>query len=193
MTMKKQILSLAAGAALVFAAQNSFAGSVPAGSVDYSVTLNGGCTVVTPAAGPIALDGGAGLNVPYTNLAAVSAGSVTVNCSNTLAYGVCVDGGLYANLVTRHLDGQLPDLTPGTDQLVYDLKVAGISVGDLGCTGVEATYVETAAWTNPVGGLVPGLTGNALDQTYDLTADVIIPPASLPGTYTDTVALTVVW
>lgn len=194
--MKKQIFSLAAGAALVFAAQSSFAGSAPAGDFDYQVILTGGCTVTTAASGLIPL----GTQASYAgDILGVAAGSVVVKCSN-MAYGICVNGG-----TNPDSGNSTRRLTDGTNFLSYDLKVdlgaGAVSVGDNGCNAVAGIGADTAAWANPIGGAVTvgppvtaGLTGTGADQTYNLTADVTIPVTSVPGTYVDnTVLLTVIW
>jgi spore coat protein U-like protein len=197
MTMKKQILSLAAGAALVFAAQNGFAQTSPlaAGSLNYEVILNGGCSVIT-SLGSGAIKNLATQSAPYTDVTA-DAGSVTVNCTNTTPYAICVDGGKTPTATTRQLKGIAP-LT-ATDLLAYDLKGAlgadtKVTVGDKGCLPWVA---ETAAWADPLGGAItagiPTATGTSLDQTYNLTADVTIATTAKPGTYQDLVTLNVVW
>lgn len=192
--MKKQILSLAAGAALVFAASNSFAGSAAGGSIDYQVVLTGGCTVTTTPTTPIPLgtqDSVAG------NITGATAGTLGVTCSNATDYGICVGGGSNTDGTTRYLDGLAP-LTSGTDQLAYDLKIGGVSVGDDGCAALAGAGTDTATWADPLGapaGVIDGsISGTAAEQLYNLTADVIIPITAKVGTYEDTgVLLTVVW
>lgn len=189
MTMKKQILSLAAGVALVFAASNSFAGAAPAGQLDYTVLLNAGCTA-SVSAGPISLDGGLGVNAPYIDLENVAAGNVTVNCSNTTLYAICFDGGTAPGASARTLTDPV-----STDTLTYNLKDAsgGTVVGDAGCNDLGGP-ADTAVWAAPWGGVGPQtLIGNATDQVYNVFADVTIPPASTPGTYSDSIQVTVVW
>ncbi|MCI5193722.1 MAG: hypothetical protein D3915_11460 [Candidatus Electrothrix sp. AU1_5] len=189
--MKKQILSLAAGAALVFAAQSSFAGSVVAtgGPLAYDVELTAGCTASVVGGGNLSTQ-----SSPYAPVIDAPAGVVTVNCTNTTAYGVCVDAGLNDDTTTRLL---LSD--DGVSTLAYrldtDNAAVGTPVGDVGCAALEvsagdpSTYTDTTTWGDA---MVSG-TGDATDQTVNLYADVVISTDSVPGTYTDTVTVTVVY
>lgn len=196
--MKKQILALAAGAALLTAASSSFAATFTAspavvGNLGYSAVLTAGCeaSLTQPA-------------VPFVNQTTYagdalnkSAGSVSVKCSN-MAYKVCFNAGTKPTAAidaNRRLDGVAP-LVPGTDMLSYTLKATGgilgataTLVGDKNCVG---TGGYTA--TNPTAD--NGISDNG-DGTntiiYSLTADVTIPTNSKPGTYNDAVAVNIVW
>jgi spore coat protein U-like protein len=182
-TMKKQILSLAAGAALLLAAQSSFAvGMVTAtGSpLSYDVVLTAGCTASVVGGGNLSTQ-----SPPYAPVADALAGTVTVNCTNTTVYGVCVDAGLNDGGTGAR------NLADGANLLPYTLDNAvgaGTLVGDGGCTAVEATYGGDTTVDSMVSG-----TGDTTDQTVDLYADVTVLPTSAPGTYSDTVDVTVVW
>ncbi len=186
--MKKQILALAAGAALLTAASSSFAGSVGAGDFDYQVTLTGACTVTTGASGIIILGN---KNSFAGDIVDAPAGSITIKCSN-MAYGVCVNGG------TNPLASTSRRLTDGTNYLKYILSTTTGTTTDVGDAGCSAWVAETAAWANPIGGAivagVPGATGTGADETINLYADVTIPVDAKPGVYNDNnVTLTVIW
>lgn len=182
--MKKQLITLAAAAALLVAAQNSFAASAPAGTHNYQVILTSTCVVTTPADGSlITLGTQDGFDGNITN---EPAGTVEITCSN-IPYGICVSGTATSDATTRYLTHTVIP----ANKLAYALKSGGTSVGDDGCnpfTGVA----ETAAFASPVGGAVTavppvtaGLQGSGGLQIYDFFADVTIPPTAVPGTYRD--------
>ncbi len=185
--MKKQILALAAGAALLVAAQNSFAGYVNAtgGPLSYNVVLQAGCTAGVAGGGTLATK-----SAPYTPVTDALAGAVTVNCTNSTNYKVCVDDGLQGNGSTRRLaDGA----SPVEHYLTYILSSAtgtSTDVGDAGCKTLGGTSApgDTATWAAPISG-----TGDTTDQTVNLYADVSIATTDVPGTYADTVVVSVVW
>lgn len=189
--MNKQILVLAAGAALLTAAQSSFAGSAPAGSVNYQVVLEDSCVVSAFGGGPINL----GSQPSYAgNKTVTGVGNVTLTCSN-MAYGICVSGGSnYIAGVTR----RLKDTAFPANYLVYDLQDASnnTSVGDRDCAPfISGGYTETANWAYPFGGSpVPGIPGTGGSQSFSMNAIVTIPTNSIPGVYSDNgVQLTIVW
>lgn len=185
--MNKQILVLAAGAALLTAAQSCFAGSVPAGSVNYQVVLNPGCTVNSFAGGG-AFDLGNYSSVGGDQTVP-SVVNVDITCA-TMAYGICVSGGTYYTLTTRRLKDA------GANYLNYDLQDASndTPVGDKGCNAFAAIGADTAPWADPFGGPVPGITGTLGNQTFSMNAVVTIPSNSAPGLYSDdNVMLTIVW
>jgi spore coat protein U-like protein len=193
MTMKKQILSLAAGAALVFAASNSFAGSEAAGSVKYQVVLTAGCTVSTPLGSGAVLDlNGGPIGLPYPATLTKPAGQVSVTCSN-MPYKVCVNAGSNPTTAvdgTRRLAGTgvAPLATP-TDMLSYTLKDnASTLVGDKGCNAVDVTYTDTTADS-----AISDTGDGSTVKDYILTADVTIGTGAKPGIYQDTVTAMIVW
>jgi spore coat protein U-like protein len=175
---------------LTASAQSSFAGSASGGSINYQVVLQESCAVIVSAgSGPLDL----GSYPSYDGDVTVPiAGSVTVLCSNNLAYGICVSGGTYYTASTR----RMKDTATPPNYLNYDLQNAAdsASVGDKNCDSFASIGADTAAWADPIGGPVPGLTATAGNQPFDLKAVVTVPADSPPGSYSDNgVQLMVVW
>jgi len=188
--MKKQLITLASAAAILVAAQSSFAGSTNAGNLNYQVTLNPGCSASVTSPGPWPTQ-----NPAYSSFSA-GAGDVTVTCTKTTPYGICLNGGLQPN---PPIPGPgTRQLASGANKLTYTLQSAGAysqgpDLGDSGCATYTG-FADSAAWANPIGGALFGLVGDAPNpQVYNLTANVAIPPNAVPGTYTDTVAVNVVF
>lgn len=183
--MKNKKFAFAAGAVLLLAAEQSGAGQItpsPAGKLNYHIRLEGTCTA-SVTSGTITL----GTQVSYAgNIAATApgaAGTISVTCAS-MPYKVCVNGGDNPASPYR----QLKHTVTPTALLKYDLKFSGTVVGDQNCLAAGAP-TETAAWIGPI--LATGT--NAL-QTFPLTANVLVPADSIPGTYRDTaVAVTIVW
>lgn len=180
--MKNILFSFAAGAVLLLAAEQSGAGSLNAGNLDYRIALVGSCTA-TVTGGTINL----GTQVSYAGDIAAStpgaAGTISVTCSS-MPYKICVNGG--ANPATPYR--RLKHTVTPTALLNYDLKFSGTVVGDKTCLAAGAP-TETADWANPV-----SASGTGVAQSFPLTANVVVPTNSIPGTYQDpAVAVTIVW
>ncbi|MCI5193924.1 MAG: hypothetical protein D3915_12495 [Candidatus Electrothrix sp. AU1_5] len=168
------------GAGFLIAAQNSSAGSLDAGDLNYHVALVGSCTA-SVTNGTISL----GSQFAYDgNILNAGAGNILVTCTNGMSYKLCVNGGNAPTSSHRRLE----HTTSAGNFLEYDLNYLGTVLGDKDCLAAGA-LTETAAWANPINAVgIGGL------QTYTLTADVFVPVDSIPGTYKDAaVAVTVLW
>ncbi|MGX9727569.1 MAG: spore coat protein U domain-containing protein [Candidatus Electronema sp. VV] len=179
--MHKKLLALAAGAALITAAQNGFAGTLGASSMDYSVTLADACTAASASGqsyGPYAT------NTP--DLLNQGAGGINVICPAGLNYRIMVDGGLNSTGATRQLsDGAGNNIT----YTLYDQNTS-LTVGDANPLDPAYTPVgghSAASWANGIDG-----TGNNWGNWHPLVADILISSAPA-GTYNDSVGVVVTW
>lgn len=186
----RKVLWLAIGAALLAGAPSVLAEQTSV-TAEYSMELEGNCTI--SATGQIFG------TQPYdrtTHVTGEAAGSVTVTCPNGTNYDWGINGGLHweagSYLYYRHLEGPGPDYVPY--ELMYD-PTHGL--GDRGLELIDPSYTPVSAPSGldsavQIGG---ALVGNGGAQTYNLTANIYlnIDTPHAPGTYSDTVTVTVVW
>jgi len=182
----KNVIIFAAGAALLVAAQSSFANTQSGGTLNYSITIVGNCTVTSTSIG-----GGFGMyGTTHADLTNQSAGSIAVLCPTTLPYQVLIDGG------QDPVSGTTRRMTydDGTTKhyIAYNLKYSGTEIGD--SNPVDTSYTSPnnpAGWANGL-----AWTASAAGEVFPLTSDVKIAsmsPVPVGGIYTDTVAVTVAW
>ncbi|MGE0084583.1 MAG: spore coat U domain-containing protein [Desulfococcaceae bacterium] len=177
--MKRKLFAIVIGIALVFSAGAALAG-ITSDTADYSVTLVAGCMIDTTATGT---DFGTYL-IGSPNLVGTPAGSVTITCNTGINYTWGVNGGINFDAGAQKLR-----LNDGFAHYIdYRLFQNGTQFGDVGMTAIDSSY--TQSWT-ALNALTA--TGNGAAQTYPLTADVDIAVGTVPGTYNDTVTVTVVW
>lgn len=174
----KKVLVIMIGLAMVFAAGTALAGNTN-GTADYQVTLVDGCTVDTTG---MTTDFGSYF-LGDADLVAASAGTVSISCANGLNYAWGIDKGINAP------GGQFLQLHDGIGNYIeYRLFQGGTQLGDVGMNGIDATYSEQYTTFTDRDAI-----GTGAAQTYNLNANVDINPATVAGTYTDTVTVTVVW
>lgn len=179
--MKKKLIIIAAAAiSAASGAPSGLAGTNPVGNLNYHIELAGSCTA-SVTSGTISL----GSQFTYDgDILNAGAGQINVTCSN-MSYAICVNGGNDPANPYR----QLEHTTIPGNFLEYDLKHLGTVVGDNGCSAYAGGPAETAAWAAPINAV-----GTGALQPFALTADVLVPTDSIPGTYQDAaVAVTVVW
>lgn len=177
--MTKKLLTVMIGLAMVFVAGQALAGTTSDSAV-YSITIIDGCTVDT--SGMTTDFGSYFLGDP--NLVNVGAGSLSIACRNGLVYAWGIDKGLSpaAGEALRMDDGF-------GNYVTYNLEQGGTDVGDVGLTAIDGTYAEQ--WTAAT---ARSATGTGAPQIFNLNADVNIPGGGgTPGTYSDTVTVTVAW
>ncbi len=177
--MTKKLFAIMIGLAIVFAAGTTLAGNTSDTAV-YSITIIDGCTVDT--SGMTTDFGSYFLGDP--NLVNVGAGSLSIACRSGLGYAWGIDKGV------NPPGGEALRMHDGSGNYVtYNLEEGGTDVGDVGLNGMDGTYTEQ--WTTVA---ARNATGTGAPQIFNLNADVNIPGGGgTPGTYTDTVTVTVAW
>jgi len=141
---------------------SSNAWSAVSAPLDISATVGSACTVNTT---PIDF----GL---YEGPETTTTGTIGVSCNAGVAYQVGLDAGLHFNAANRHMSNG----AGGT--LLYYLSYVGTEWGD---EGVTNTYPAAA---------VAGA-GAGTSSTYTVDALIWADQAVAPGTYTDTIVVTV--
>lgn len=176
--MRKQLTALAAGAVLAAAAQSSFAGSLSLGGLTLSADVLPNCTVTASGKN----FGVYAANAP--DLANVNAGFITIACTKDVSYRILVDGGQLPTSIYRQLKR-----VSASELIQYVLKLtSGTRVGDNNPI-LGYGYVVTMP-------LSAGMTGKSTgaSRTFPLIADVYFSTSlRVPGTYTDSVNITVHW
>lgn len=179
--MKMNMLKAAMAVALLAVGVNAHAGKASS-TINPTVTVGGTCTINTT-----------GLNVNFGNYAVgtasattagLSAGNVAVTCANGLAYKIGFNSGVNYAVGYRRM---FP-IGAATTNVAYDIKVAGVNVGDSGLNAIDGTYADTLSSAYPA---IAG-TGNGAAQTTAVTFDLLLSGAQA-DTYQDTVAVTVAW
>lgn len=130
--------------------------------LDISATVGSACTVSTT---PIDF----GL---YEGPETTTTGTIGVTCNAGVAYQVGLDSGLHFDTANRHMANAAGDM------LLYYLSYVGAEWGD---EGVTNTYPAAA---------VAGA-GSGTSTTYTVDALIWADQAVAPGTYTDTITVTV--
>jgi len=182
--MNKRLIAMTAGAALLAAAQSSFAGSVVIGPLHPTITLSSDCTASLTAAS----DFGSYPTTQASPLTITPAGSVAVTCSIGVPYAILVDGGLHYDLDGSGRRILLGASDPVNHMMQYILRkgATAIEVGDIVdplYPSYDPTYIETTSSNATTG------TGNGNSQSYVLTARVLISTSRFVDNYTDTVAV----
>lgn len=109
------------------------------------------------------------LNVLVTRASTVGNGSLRVNCLLNTPYKVLLSAGGSGNVAARRMTG------PSAALINYNLYTS-------------ATYLTVWDNTNGVAG-----TGSGTDQYLQVFGLVPAQAAPTPGTYTDTITVTVIW
>lgn len=175
----KKVLATFVGAALLAGAQSASADLTAPANADYDITLFGSCEAFATGTS----FGAYPITAP--DLLGVPAGQIEVTCDNGVPYRIMVDGGQYGG-------GPDPRLMvePSTGApMVYFLfdPLTGQEVGD--GNPLDTAYIPAF---NPydVASGIDGV-GTGLPEVHPLEADVLIGTAPAPGTYQDTVGITV--
>lgn len=121
-----------------------------------------------------------GSNAAITN---VNLGSIAVNCPANIAYKVGIDKGL-------HLTNGVRQMALNDQLIPYTLKYGngGAEWGDAGLHSMDSSYNETFATASAVANIGTGVT-----QSFDIYGDASIANATVVGTYTDTLIVTLAW
>ncbi|WP_413935164.1 spore coat U domain-containing protein [Nitrospira sp. BLG_1] len=105
-------------------------------------------------------------------------GTITVTCSSGTPYTVTLDGGLHAGNTHRFLASN------AGGSVAYDLYKDAANTQVWGDSGFASTY--------PNGTAVVG-TGNSSGQPLTVFGKTLSSTANVPGTYTDTIVVTVIF
>lgn len=105
-------------------------------------------------------------------------GTITVTCSSGTPYTVTLDGGLHAGNTHRFL------ASSAGGSVAYDLYKDAANTQVWGDSGFASTY--------PNGTAVVG-TGTGSGQPLTVFGKTLSNTANVPGTYTDTVVVTVIF
>ncbi len=116
-------------------------------------------------------------NVPSTT-DVTGTGTITVTCSSGTPYTVTLDGGLHAGNTHRFL------ASSAGGSVAYDLYKDTANTQVWGDSGFASTY--------PNGTAVVG-TGTGSGQPLTVFGKTLSNTANVPGTYTDTVVVTVIF
>jgi len=135
-------------------------------SFSVTMTLNASCTIVSTATLNFGSQGVLTANVDQTT-------TLQVQCTNTTPYNIGLDAGAGtgATVTTRKL-------TSGANTVNYSLY------SDSG---------RTTVWGNTVGTNTVSATGSGASQTYTIYGRVPPQTTPAPGTYTDTITVTVTY
>lgn len=151
------------------------AATLPAGAGSTSdtfqvtATVSSACTV----SGTV-LDFGSGIN-PLTASVPVDASStLTVRCTNTTPYAVALDAGLYAASATTFSDRKMAS---GANRLAYQLYLDASR---------STVWGDGSSSTQTHGG-----TGTGSNQSVTIYGRVAALTGVVPGSYADTVTVTV--
>lgn len=105
-------------------------------------------------------------------------GTITVTCSSETPYTVTLDGGLHAGNTHRFL------ASSAGGSVAYDLYKDAANTQVWGDSGFASTY--------PNGTAVVG-TGTGSGQPLTVFGKTLSNTANVPGTYTDTIVVTVIF
>lgn len=142
------------------------------GTLPVSMTITASCTI-----GATAMAFTAQLGAGLVTTAATATGSITVTCTNQAPYAIGLDNG--ANyLSTRRM------VSGGSNYLPYALYTnAGLTIPWSIATGAATCTTSSDCYTG---------TGSGAAQTIPVYGQVpIIGTAPAPGTYNDTVNITI--
>lgn len=136
--------------------------SAETAQINVTATVVGACAVQAAA-----IDFGV-----YSGAQIDTTGQLTVTCNAGVAYNVALDAGLHSDGANRMLSNGTGGVLP------YRLTYAGVDWGD---NGVTNTYPS-----DPVTGL-----GLGTPETYNVDARLFGNIDAPPGTYSDTIVVTV--
>jgi spore coat protein U-like protein len=156
----------ALGACLVLASENPLSAATSTSTFSVQMTITATCTVNSAATLNFGTQGVLSTNVDQTS-------TVQVTCTNTTPYNVGLDAGTGtgATVATRKM-------TSGANTVNYTLY---------------SNAGRTTVWGNTVGTDTVAATGNGSAQSYTVYGRVPTQAAPAPGTYTDTITVTVTY
>ena len=132
-------------------------------SFSVTMTLTASCTIVSTATLNFGSQGVLTANVDQTT-------TLQVQCTNTTPYNIGLDAGTGTGATRK--------LTSGANTVNYSLY------SDSG---------RTTVWGNTVGTNTVSATGSGASQTYTIYGRVPPQTTPAPGTYTDTITVTVTY
>ena len=151
--------------ALVSIAGSEAGASTATGSFNVQVTIAATCVVTGATALNFGTQGVLSANTDQTS-------TITVTCTNTTPYNIGLDKGLNGSSVTTR------QMIMGSTPVNYSL------FSDSG---------RTTNWGNTVGTDTVAATGNGSAQAYTVYGRVPAQTSPAPGTYTDTITVTVTY
>ena len=131
-----------------------------------SMTINSSCTIVSTAALNFGSQGVLTSAVPQTT-------TLQVQCTNTTAYNIGLDAGTGSGATVA-----ARKMTSGSNTVTYSLY------SDSG---------HTTVWGNTIGTNTVSATGNGAAQTYTIYGQVPAQTTPAPGSYSDTITVTVTY
>ena len=156
-----------AGAAMVGLASGGAGATTTTSSFSVTMTLTASCTIVSTATLSFGSQGVLTANVDVTS-------TLQVQCTNTTPYNIGLDKGANGTSVTaRLLKGG-----PSNETIQYS---------------IYRDSARTLNWGNTVGTDTTSATGNGASQSYTIYGRVPPQTTPTPGTYTDTITVTVTY
>jgi spore coat protein U-like protein len=142
------------------------------GTLPVSMTITASCTI-----GATAMAFTAQLGAGLVSTAATASGSISVTCTNQAPYAIGLDNGLNYSSTRRMVYN-------GSNYLPYGLYTnAGLTVPWSTATGSATCTTSSNCYTG---------TGNGAAQSITVYGQVpTVTTAPVPGTYTDTVNITI--
>jgi spore coat protein U-like protein len=160
-----RLLPAAMAAALLCFACSSAGASTATGSFSVQVSIAATCVVTSAANLNFGTQG-------VLSGAANQTSSMTVTCSNTTPYNIGLDKGLNGSSVTTR------QMSSGSAVINYSLfSNAGM----------------TTNWGNTVGTDTVAGTGNGSGQVYTVYGQISAQTTPAPGTYNDTITVTITY
>ena len=157
--------AILAMAILVFPATAAQAASTTS-QFSVSMTINSSCTIVSTAALNFGSQGVLTSAVAQTT-------TLQVQCTNTTAYNIGLDAGTGSGATVA-----ARKMTSGSNTVTYSLY------SDSG---------HTAVWGNTIGTNTVSATGNGAAQSYTIYGQVPAQTTPAPGSYSDTITVTVTY
>jgi spore coat protein U-like protein len=156
----------AVGAALLLASASAPRAATSTATMTVQMTITATCTVNSATALNFGTQGVLTTNVDQTS-------TIQVTCTNTTPYNIGLDAGTGtgATVATRKM-------TSGANTVNYTLY---------------SNSTRTTVWGNTVGTDTAAATGNGSAQSYTVYGRVPPQAAPAPGTYTDTITVTVTY
>src|SRR4051812_24970323 len=150
---------------LIAAAEKPYAATATS-TMTVQMTITASCTVNSASTLNFGTQGVLAVNVDQTS-------TVQVTCTNTTPYNIGLDAGTGtgATVATRKM-------TSGANTVNYTLY---------------SNSTRTTLWGNTVGTDTAAATGNGSAQSYTVYGRVPPQAAPAPGTYTDTITVTVTY
>jgi spore coat protein U-like protein len=156
----------ALGGALLLASASSPRAATSTATMTVQMTITATCTVNSATTLNFGTQGVLSTNVDQTS-------TIQVTCTNTTPYNIGLDAGAGtgATVATRKM-------TSGANTVNYTLY---------------SNSTRTTVWGNTVGTDTAAATGNGSAQSYTVYGRVPPQAAPAPGTYTDTITVTVTY